>query len=338
MCGTPPALHTCSCTIIVQATGKPTTMWCSRWKRRFGWRERRLTAPGHYLPYDHVKMEKFRTQFSTRLRIENIHPKLVLNYDQIWRVRYRGYATKLWKSRTAAGKQATRTKPTWSKRQRAVAQKRNAEGDCDVLVEEDSSTKRRKKGCGEEVCNIPILGQRNGYTVVTSLWANGDQGPLVFVFAENTMPKAVMQRLNDAYRGEIFIMSSGKENNHMMDAESTVQMWQKVYGPAFSKRRTHLGLTRQAAKGRLMFDAFTGNASTSDGTDRRRQVWLGENNITTMQGDGGWSVHGQPADCIHAYLRRLTDNYEDVLYGFSVNPLKRKRLEESHTHKFRRSR
>ena len=76
------------------------------------------------------------------------------------------------------------------------------------------------------------------------------------------------KELNDEFRGENFIMPSGKDCNHFMDGESTVQMWEEVYGPAIIQRRHRL--MKPHAHAALLFDAFTANESMSGGCELRR--------------------------------------------------------------------
>jgi len=315
-----------------RSCGRPSRMWARRWKMRMGWRERRLTAPGHFLPFEHHRMQAFREKVRQRLATENIDPRLLLNYDQIWRVKYRGKPTRCWKLRKLAGRALgiLHNKPALKRKVAEAAVRSGLASDDVALVTPKPNKRHRREGMSgnDEVSVAPVVGQRIGYTCVTSLWGNGDLGPLVFVFAENVLPMKLMSYLNETYKGEIFIMTSGKAETHFMCGETTVQMWEQVYTGAFSARRVALGLTRSDARGCLMHDAFTGNDADRDGLHDRRERWLKANNASVLAGPGGWSVHGQPADCIHAYWRRLCDTYEDVSFGYDTNPLKRRRLED----------
>ena len=80
------------------------------------------------------------------------------------------------------------------------------------------------------------------------------------------------EELNERFRGEMYILTSAKDHNHFMDAESTIQMWEGPLLDAFSKRRHELGLTRET-RGALVYDAFMANESTSGGTTVRRDLW-----------------------------------------------------------------
>ena len=58
------------------------------------------------------------------------------------------------------------------------------------------------------------------------------------------------------------------------------------------------------------------------------RLFMDRCNITTIQGEGKWSVHGSPADANHAYFRKLNDVMEELCFGFHADPWKRKRLED----------
>ena len=136
------------------------------------------------------------------------------------------------------------------------------------------------------------------------------------------------KELNDEFRGEIFIMPSGKDCNHFMDGESTVQMWEEVYGPAIIQRRHRL--MKPHARAALLFDAFTANESMSGGCELRRSLFEDNFNATHIQGDGKWSVHGSPCDALHAYWRKLCDALEEIIFGFDIDldPFRRKSFED----------
>ena len=168
--------------------------------------------------------------------------------------------------------------------------------------------------------------KRFGYTNVTSWWSDGSPGPLVYIFPEGKFfSNKKMASLNKKYNGEVFLMSSGKENNHFADSENNVEMWEECYGAACARRRHELGLDN-SHRGCLLYDAWTGFEAMCGSV--RRQLFVDRCNITTIQGEGKWSVHGSPADANHAYFRKLNDVMEELCFGFHADPWKRKRLED----------
>ena len=130
------------------------------------------------------------------------------------------------------------------------------------------------------------------------------------------------------YPGEVFVLSSGKENNHFADGENTLHMFEAGLGPHIAKRRRDKGYPPNEPAC-LLYDAFTGFECVKQGLRVRRDLWKTKLSLITCQGDGKWSVHGSPCDFNHAHFRRLTDTAEDVLYGMDDNPFKRRRLDEA---------
>ncbi len=85
------------------AMGKPSSVWAKRFLDRFRWRGRAISAPAEYLPYNHWRLNAFRKQFREELAFHGVEQRLVLNYDQVWRIRYRGGKAQLWKQKALAG-------------------------------------------------------------------------------------------------------------------------------------------------------------------------------------------------------------------------------------------
>lgn len=177
---------------------------------------------------------------------------------------------------------------------------------------------------GGEIVNNGVRQSRFPYTTTTSVWGNGDCGPLVFVFKQDSYSRKVAQKLNAEYRDQIHIIYSGSDESHFMNGESTVRMWESCYGGLFARRRAQLGLTLQD-RGALIFDQFTGNAAAA--TDLQRDLFLQTHNLRAVALPPKSSAVSQPCDGLHAYWRRLTDAYEEVMMGNAHNPLLRKRVE-----------
>jgi len=72
-----------------------------RYKHRWGWEDRRISAPPSYLPYDCQPMKDWRNRFHAA--VSDLDMRLVLNYDQIWRLVYRGTQRTLFKLCGEAG-------------------------------------------------------------------------------------------------------------------------------------------------------------------------------------------------------------------------------------------
>ena len=50
-----------------------------------------------------------------------------------------------------------------------------------------------------------------------------------------------MDDINTKFRGQAYVMMSGRQT-HFMDTDSTVHMWENVFGPAIAQRRAQLNL------------------------------------------------------------------------------------------------
>ena len=80
-----------------------TRTWVNRYKAAWGWSSRKYSAPPGYLPYDHPHMKAWRIRYHGQLERHNVDIRLLLNYDQIWRMVYRGPKTQVFKQRGHAG-------------------------------------------------------------------------------------------------------------------------------------------------------------------------------------------------------------------------------------------
>eukprot|EP00969_Alexandrium_andersonii_P151536 6699532-Alexandrium_andersonii.AAC.1 len=58
---------------------------------------------GKYLPYDHPKMAAFRSKFQDVCEMEKVDRRLILNFDQLWKMRHRGSKSTEWKDRCVVG-------------------------------------------------------------------------------------------------------------------------------------------------------------------------------------------------------------------------------------------
>ena len=188
--------------------------------------------------------------------------------------------------------------------------------------------KREKKWRGEHARNHtsidPIAENRLGHTVCTSLWGDGTPGPLIVVVGEYTLKDADVKELNEKHAGRLFVISSGRER-HWMDATSTLRMWQDCLTFAFALKRKQLGVSKEVT-GMILYDAFGGNHCKDPAHARRRFNWLQANNIVPMELEARSTADMQPCDFANAHFRKLTDCYEDVAFGFDLNPLKRQKL------------
>jgi len=90
------------------AEGKPTLLSVRRFLGKFKWSDRSITAPSKILHYNHPKNKAWRENFAAKQKAEQISLKLTLNYDQVWRLKYRGRKHTLHKKSCDAGKRRSR--------------------------------------------------------------------------------------------------------------------------------------------------------------------------------------------------------------------------------------
>ena len=111
----------------------------------------------------------------------------------------------------------------------------------------ERKTRKRRQWAGETgdklITVTPISQQRLPHTCTTSLWANGDVGPLTYIFADGVFPHKLVEEMNTKYAGKAHIIVSGK-TTHFMDGPTTLKMWQQSFTPALARRRERFKLER----------------------------------------------------------------------------------------------
>ena len=83
--------------IMLEVTTKITPVWCARFKRAWKWSHRRNNTTGNYLPYNAPQMQAYRMKFKAMVETQGVHPRLILNYDQVWAMQYAPPEKTLWK-------------------------------------------------------------------------------------------------------------------------------------------------------------------------------------------------------------------------------------------------
>lgn len=134
---------------------------------------------------------------------------------------------------------------------------------------------------------------RSGVTVVTSTWADGTPGPVGISIKPGFLGQRDISAFNKLHIGKYYIMESTCESaTHFMNADTTVELIEKLIGPAtmIQRRKWHLLDSDPAF---LIADAFTGNYATGQGEHMRRTRVAEEYNlILPLEPPGGWSAKG----------------------------------------------
>lgn len=276
------------------AKGKPNHKWAKRFLIKLKWSDRKLMAPGDMLHYNHPKNVEWRSKFQAKVEAKKIDIRLVLNYDKVWRLKYRGPKKPLHKRSSETGKMNRRLSGKSGKAKKLhgtakeLRERQRAENEADERSQGGSDapsadsidkssegeerkrqTKRRRREGDhphDEVTVTPILQHRMPHTTTTSIRGDSTPGPLVIVSKEGGFPLEKIKALNDKYKGRAYVMTSGRDT-HFMDTDSTVHVRDTVYETALAMRRAELNLPR-GDRGGLLFDAFTGNESEG-GVSRR---------------------------------------------------------------------
>lgn len=118
-----------------------------------------------------------------------------------------------------------------------------------------------------------IGGARHALTIVSSLWGNGEAGPLTVVLPVGFLKDEERHKLELQFAPDVYFLSSGRAS-HFMNAEIVVEFMEGVLGDAFQKRRTRLGerygRSFEDEWGLLLADSFTGHHATNQGSDLQR--------------------------------------------------------------------
>lgn len=89
----------------------PSSSWCRWWRSRWGWALLSRSSDDQlWLPYSHCDMEMARSKIQGLITTHQVHPCLVLNYDQLWRNAFSlGNTPLCYKGRAGAGQRVPKT-------------------------------------------------------------------------------------------------------------------------------------------------------------------------------------------------------------------------------------
>lgn len=75
-----------------------------------------------------------------------------------------------------------------------------------------------------------VLNSRSGISAVSSIWGNGDLGPLAMCVSSGSLKRTFVSEINQCYHGSIYIFESGSES-HFMTAETTLLYLAELVAP-----------------------------------------------------------------------------------------------------------
>ena len=67
--------------VTSQVSARITPLWCARFKRT--WKYQRSSATAKF-SFDMPQIEAFHKKFKATVVAQDVHPRLILNYDQVW--------------------------------------------------------------------------------------------------------------------------------------------------------------------------------------------------------------------------------------------------------------
>ena len=116
---------------------------------------------------------------------------------------------------------------------------------------------------------------RHSITLVTSLWASGECGPLCVVLPTGFLADEELSILQQKYAPDVYFISS-KSSSHFMTAETVVNYFDDVLADAFARRRRLLahrhGRPFDDEWGAILCDSFSGHHAMAGGSDLQRSL------------------------------------------------------------------
>ena len=166
---------------------------------------------------------------------------MVICLDHVWRLKFRGVQAALHKNGFWAGEKKEFLENKSGKARHVTAFRSEAGkvalnpvrtilGVQPVHAADRLESRKRKWSSltDKEFTRVAVHDERLGYTNVTSWWGNGDPGPLVYIFPEDAFKPSEINAANKKYSPELFVMTSGKNNNHFADAENNIRMQEVI--------------------------------------------------------------------------------------------------------------
>ena len=264
-------------------------------------RSQNSNTKGNYMDFDDPRMVRSRNSFKKLQKDKGIDLRMLLNFEQTWKTLHR------------SGKVFRKDK----------------QGDIGEIVGIKSKTrpnkrcqkpklKRKSRGVREDFRCDGVLNARGAFTVCLSCWGNGDHGPLAINCVSGTIPVRKIAEVNRRNPGKVLIMVSATQS-HMFTAQTSVRLWEELYGPAIVERRSSLSIPF-TTRGALMCDGFTGYSSHIHGEDLRRKRFSEQYNMELPEEqEGGWSAKGQMIDQINGLVKHRADMLTDVALGLGAD-------------------
>jgi hypothetical protein len=95
--------------LVPYTDARATRNWASRFRVEYNWGSHQVGMTGNFLPYDHPEMAHVRDKVALAVKQGQIHPRLLINYDQLWKLAFRGRKRKFYKTFEGAGQKMRRS-------------------------------------------------------------------------------------------------------------------------------------------------------------------------------------------------------------------------------------
>ncbi len=214
---------------------KVTKMVAHRFGKRYGWGKRKCGMPGNFLDYNNPKMQAVRDAVHNRVANSHVHPRLVLNFDQVWRLKYRPARKVLFKPSANAGNLCDSLKGH-GKLMKVRAQITKAML-ANLPPTKKPSVVQVVDGEEEAPRVSPVSGGRLPRTVTTTTWMDGCKGPLFVVLREGDVKDELLDSLNAKHAGRAFFVTSGRKDTHMFDGALTIRFYEECLTKAMRAKR-----------------------------------------------------------------------------------------------------
>ena len=229
--------------------------WIQRLCQKNGWTRRAPNTFEAYLPYEDQRMEKNRNALAYTRLSQDVRLDLCLNFDQVWKQSWSDPKRLLLKVASSEGLKGKRAQAVQEMMDLQERLRGGGEGDWKVV---------RRRVTGRDARANLVGNSRHSITIITSLWGNGECGPLTCVLPLGFISDDALADLKNRFSPECYFLSSGR-SSHFMNAESVVLYYENVLAEAFNRRRTLLaeryGRSFETEWGLILCDSFTGHHS-----------------------------------------------------------------------------
>ncbi|CAK9034667.1 unnamed protein product [Durusdinium trenchii] len=206
---------------------KVTTKWVNRLLKSSGILRRSPNTMGAYLEYDDQRMCQSRKAWKFVRMDKQIRADLCLNFDQVWKCAYVHPDKVLCRGNANIN--------LFGKRDAVEKQIRALQGDAEVSWD---AKRRRVRGKDARADNID--GARHAMTMVTSLWGNGECGPLCLVLPSGFLSSEKILDLQSRFAPGLFIICTERES-HFMNGDTVMDYFEQVLSPSFERRKDVVG-------------------------------------------------------------------------------------------------